>query len=132
MYAIKPKLCRRKFTHTNIVEYSLQNEVLLSLRIPEEMICFSFQHNMYAALFLTDFGCLLYRSCTVFLYKKVPKTCFDDAFVKKKLHTWSLFLFLESCCLSLSFWLIWQTSQAHDEGRNFLLHFWITVAGYFK
>lgn len=54
MYAIKTKLCRRKFTHTNIVEYSLQNEVLLSLRIPEEMICFSFQHNMYVALFLTD------------------------------------------------------------------------------
>ena len=131
MHTIKTKLCRRKFTHSDIVEYSLQNEVLLFLRIPEEMICFSFQHSTYAALFLTDLVAYCTKVTLFFSTRKYLRNVLMMLFWKK-LHIWSLFLFSESYCLSLSFWLIWQTSQAHDEGRIFLLRFWVTVAWYFK
>lgn len=119
MHSIKTKFGRRKFTHSDAVGYSLQNEVLL-LRISEEIICFSFQHVTYVSYFFTDLVAYCTKVMLFFVHKKVHKKCFDDAFVeKRKSHTRSFFLFSESYCLPLPFWLIRQTGQTYDEGRIF-------------
>lgn len=93
-------------------DHNLHNEILLHLRILEETAFLFHTADMWQ-LVLTDLFMYVQKLFN-FLYEKVPKQCFDASFMEK-LHMWSLLS--ESYCLSLSFGLIRQTSQAHDEGR---------------
>lgn len=82
----------------------------------------AFQHSTYMSFLLVLLPTLK-KFCWFFPMGKYLRSISMMLFVGKK-PTYMIFLFFsESYCLSLSFWLIWQTSQAHDEGRIFPVTF---------
>jgi len=106
MHTIKTQLCRRKFSHSDIVEYSLQNEVLLFLRIPEEMICFSAQHICST---LTDLVVYCMKVTLFFSTGKYLRNFLMMLLWKK--NTYMIFIFVFRELLLISFLLAYLTNK---------------------
>lgn len=69
------------FTHSDVLDHNLHNEILLHLRIPEETAFLFHTADMWQLLLTV---LLMYvQKLFSFLYEKVPKQCCDASFMEK-------------------------------------------------